>query len=44
MRRRNQSRRPGYNYGWRLNYPQTPLPRDDVGPDARYNTIPPLYH
>jgi aldose sugar dehydrogenase len=37
--------RPGYNYGWRLNYPQTPLPcDDDVGPDPRYNTIPPLYH
>ncbi len=36
--------RPGYNYGWRLNYPQTPLPcDDDVGPDPRYNTIPPLY-
>jgi glucose/arabinose dehydrogenase len=37
--------RAGYNYGWRLNYPQTPLPcDDDVGPDPRYNTIPPLYH
>ena len=37
--------RPGYNYGWRLNYPQTPLPcDDDVGPDPRYNTIPPLVH
>ena len=37
--------RSGYNYGWRLNYPQTPLPcDDDVGPDPRYNTIPPLFH
>jgi glucose/arabinose dehydrogenase len=37
--------RPGYDYGWRVNYPQTPLPcDDDVGPDPRYNTIPPLYH
>jgi hypothetical protein len=28
-----------------VNYPQTPLPcDDDVGPDPRYNTIPPLYH
>jgi aldose sugar dehydrogenase len=37
--------RAGYNYGWRLNYPQTPLPcDDDVGPDPQYNTIPPLYH
>ena len=37
--------RAGYNYGWRVNYPQTPLPcDDDVGPDPRYNTIPPLYH
>jgi aldose sugar dehydrogenase len=36
---------PGYNYGWRVNYPQTPLPcDDDVGPDPQYNTIPPLYH
>ena len=37
--------RPGYNYGWRVNYPQTPLPcDDDVGPDPHYNTIPPLIH
>ncbi len=37
--------RPGYNYGWRIHYPQTPLPcDDDAGPDPRYNTIPPLYH
>jgi hypothetical protein len=37
--------RAGYNYGWRLNYPQPPLLcDDDVGPDMRYNTIPPLYH
>ena len=37
--------RPGYNYGWRVNYPQTPLPcDDDVGPDPKYNTIPPLIH
>ncbi len=37
--------RAGYNYGWRVNYPQTPLPcDDDVGPDPKYNTIPPLYH
>jgi aldose sugar dehydrogenase len=35
----------GYNYGWRVNYPQPPLPcDDDVGPDPKYNTIPPLYH
>ncbi len=37
--------RRGYDYGWRVNYPQTPLPcDDDVGPDPLYNTIPPLYH
>ncbi len=37
--------RAGYDYGWRQYYPQTPLPcDDDVGPDPRYNTIPPLYH
>ena len=36
---------PGGNYGWRPNYPQTPLPcDDDVGPDPAYNTIPPLIH
>ena len=37
--------RAGYNYGWRPNYPQTPLPcDDDVGPNPAYNTIPPLIH
>jgi glucose/arabinose dehydrogenase len=36
---------PGYNYGWRPNYP--PYPGDDGkpgGPDPRYNTIPPLIY
>jgi hypothetical protein len=34
---------PGYNYGWRVNYP----PCDDAspgGPDPAFNTIPPLMH
>ena len=34
---------PGYNYGWRSNYPEC----DDSsggGPDPVYNTIPPLIH